>query len=169
MSDKNTKSDTALTSKQAILQSIIENTEVHLAYLDTEFNFIEVNSAYARGSGFGKDELIGKNHFDLFPNATNQKIFETVRDSGQSVEFHDKPFKYANDPQRGTTYWDWTLNPVLNDQKKVVALLLSLQEVTSEYLQKLENKKSVSRLLFMTLVSIFIAETRHISGYENHI
>jgi PAS domain S-box-containing protein len=113
-----------------MLQAIVEETHIHLAYLDPQFNFVWVNDAYALGSGHSKEELLGHNHFELFPNPENQAIFEQARDTGQPVEFQAKPFEYADQPERGTTYWDWSLVPVKDGGGQVQGLVLSLQEVT---------------------------------------
>lgn len=112
------------------LQTIMENTHAHLAYLDADFNFIRVNSAYARGSGQMEQELIGRNHFDLFPNQENEAIFKQVKESGQPVRFQAKPFEYTDQPERGLTYWDWTLVPVKDETGRVQGLVFSLLEVT---------------------------------------
>ncbi len=126
------RSDLALrlTSEGEILQAIIDNTQAQLAYLDPQFDFIHVNTAYAKGSGHSKKELIGHNHFDLFPNAENQAIFERVRDSGEGVEFLAKPFVYVDQPERGVTYWNWTCVPVKDASGRVQGLVLSLLDVT---------------------------------------
>ncbi len=113
-----------------ILQAIMENTHAYLAYFDPQFNFVRVNSAYVHGSGHSEQELIGRNHFDLFPNPENQAIFERVRDTGQPVKFHAKPFEFPDQPERGITYWDWTLAPVTNEDGQVEGLVLSLLDVT---------------------------------------
>ncbi len=113
-----------------VLQAIVEETHTHLAYLDPQFNFVWVNDAYALGSGHSKEELLGHNHFELFPNPENQAIFEGARDTGQPVEFQAKPFEYADQPERGTTYWDWSLVPVKDGDGQVQGLVLALQEVT---------------------------------------
>lgn len=123
-----------------LLKVIMENTDAQLAYLDRDFNFILVNSAYARGSGHTIDDLIGKNHFALFPNQENQKIFERVRDTGVPVEFIDKPFEFVDQPERGVTYWTWTLTPVKDASGDIQGLVLSLVEVT-------ERKKAELALL----------------------
>jgi PAS domain S-box-containing protein len=108
----------------------MENTPAHLAYLDSQFNFVAVNSAYAKGSGRAKEELIGRNHFTLFPNPENQAIFEQVRDTGRPVEFHAKPFEYADQPWRGVTYWDWALVPIKDEAGRVQGVVFSLLDVT---------------------------------------
>ena len=119
-----------LKKERDILEVIMENTKAHLAYLDTKFNFIAVNSIYAESSGHTASELIGRNHFKLFPNKENQAIFEQVRDSGQPVDFRDKPFEFKDQPWRGVTYWDWTLHPIKGASGKVIGLVLSLVDTT---------------------------------------
>jgi hypothetical protein len=66
----------------------------------------------------------------LFPNVENQAIFEQVRDTGQPVEFHAKPFEFPDQPERGVTHWDWTLAPVTDEDGQVEGLVLSLLDVT---------------------------------------
>ncbi len=112
------------------LDTIMENTRTHLAYLDPQFNFVRVNSTYARGSGHSPAELIGHNHIDLFPHPENQAIFEHVRETGWVIEFRARPFEFPDQPERGVTYWDWTLAPVKDAQGQVQGLVLSLVDVT---------------------------------------
>ncbi len=133
-----------LKKERDTLQIIMENTDTQLAYLDTNFNFIRVNSAYAQGSGHRKEELIGRNHFELFPSPENREIFERVRDSGGAVEFKAKPFEFADQPWRGTAYWDWTLAPVKDASGKVERLVLSLTDVTERVLKEQAMQKALS-------------------------
>ncbi|PVX25437.1 MAG: hypothetical protein CW716_07955 [Candidatus Bathyarchaeum sp.] len=132
----------ALATEKKRLKGIMENVDLMIAYFDTNFNFITVNSAYAKGSGYKVEELIGKNHFDLFPDAENQRIFEKVRDTGKQVSFVDKPFEYPNQPEKGTTYWDWTLTPIKNDAGKTDGLVLSLAETTQRMHMEQQLKDS---------------------------
>ncbi len=112
------------------LEVVVENTGAMLTYFDRNFNFVTANRAYIRSSGHTWEELAGKNHFALFPNKENQMIFEKARDTGEIVSFRDKPFVFAAQPERGMTYWDWTLVPVKDSQGKVSGLVLSLIETT---------------------------------------
>lgn len=124
-----------------ILDVIMENTEAHLAYLDYNFNIIKVNSAYLKASGYKKKDLIGENHFFLFPNEENEKIFDKVRRTGKTVKYKAKPFIYENQPGKGVTYWDWTLTPVKDSYKKVKGFVLSLVDVTQRIKSEEELKK----------------------------
>lgn len=136
--------------ERIILEAFLENTETHLAYLDENFNFVVVNSIYAKGSGHSTEELIGKNHFDLFPNEENKKIFERARATGMPVQYRDKPFVYADQPKRGVTYWDWTLTPIKDDNNRVRGLVLSCIDVservrTAEALRQSEERYKLAQ------------------------
>ncbi len=118
--------------RAAELDTIIEHTHAHLALLDRDMNFVSVNSAYAQGCGHRPEELIGRNHFALFPNPENQAIFEQVRDTGVPYEAVEKPFQYADQPERGVTYWNWILAPIKDESGRVREVLLSLLDVTTQ-------------------------------------
>ncbi|MGE5603804.1 MAG: PAS domain S-box protein, partial [Nitrososphaerales archaeon] len=121
-----------LQAERDIMAAIMENTRTQLAYLDPQFRFVKVNSAYAAGSGHTVHSLLGKDHFSLFPNKENEAIFEHVRDTGQPVENRAKPFVFPDQSERGTTYWDWTLAPVKNPDGIVHGLVLALSDVTEQ-------------------------------------
>jgi PAS domain S-box-containing protein len=120
-----------LQKENSVLEEMLNETEnMHLVFLDKDFNFVRVNEAYAKTCGYKPDEMIGKNHFDLYPNEENEAIFRRVRDTGVLAEFHDKPFVFPDQPERGVTYWDWTLKPIKNEAGEVEGLVLSLVETT---------------------------------------
>ncbi len=112
------------------LQRIMENTHAHLAYLNANFDFVHLNTAYAEGAGYPREDLIGRNHFEIFPDPDNEAIFERVVETGQPVSFRGKPFVYSDDPERGVTYWDWSLVPVKGRGGRVKGLVFSLLNVT---------------------------------------
>jgi PAS domain S-box-containing protein len=94
------------------------------------------NSTYAAGSGHSTDELIGRNHFELFPDVENEAIFKKVRDTGEALEFKAKPFEFVDQPWRGVTYWDWTLTPIKGESGSALGLVLSLIDVTESTRKK---------------------------------
>jgi PAS domain S-box-containing protein len=125
-----------IAADRRLLDTIVENTETQLAYLDPGFRFVWVNGAYERGCGHSREELIGRDHFELFPSAENEAIFRRVRDTGQPAVFREKPSEYADQPERGTTYWDWTLRPVKNERGEVEGLAFSLTDTTEQVRQR---------------------------------
>jgi PAS domain S-box-containing protein len=160
------QAEEALAREKELLQTITENTDAMLAYFDTGFNFVRVNSAYARGSGHPAEELIGKNHFELFPDEDNEKIFKQVRDSGKAVAFRDKPFSYKDQPERGITYWDWTLTPVTDTWGNVQGLVLSLVDTTKRV--RLESEMRIKeQAIASSITPIVIADLKGYITYVN--
>jgi PAS domain S-box-containing protein len=135
------KSREALQKEKSILQEVMNGAEnMHLVYLDRDFNFVRVNEAYAKTCGYKPEEIIGKNHFALYPDEENEAIFKRVRDTGVTARFHDKPFVFPDQPEKGVTYWDWTLKPVKDGSGKVEGFVFSLVETT-------ERKKAEEELI----------------------
>lgn len=114
----------------ALLEAAMQTTDVMLVLFDPAFNFVWVNEAYARTCGMRPEEMIGKNHFALYPHAENEAIFRRVRDTGTGVFYKDKPFEFPDQPERGTTYWDWSLAPLKDAADTVTGLVFSLRETT---------------------------------------
>ena len=128
------------------LRAVMEHTQAQLAYLDRDFVFLEVNAAYVSGSGHSRNELIGYNHFALFPDAENQAISERVRDSGESIEYHARPFVFAGQAERRATYWDWTLTPVKDAAGGTQGLVLSLLDVTANIRAAQERERLLAQV-----------------------
>ncbi|NIN96499.1 MAG: GAF domain-containing protein, partial [Anaerolineae bacterium] len=123
-----------------------------------------VNSAYAQGSGYSKQELFGRNHFELFPHAENQAIFEQVRDTGEPATFQAKPFEFPERPELGTTYWDWSLVPVKDENGDVHGLVLSLLDVTERERARQEREAHLASLNTLIAVSEQVLAETTVAG-----
>jgi PAS domain S-box-containing protein len=124
------KLERELRESNELLEKIFATTYFHIAYLDTEFNFIRVNKAYA-AAGLNTPEFYeGKNHFELYPDTENEVIFRRVRDSGEPYSAYEKPFVYRDQPEKGVTYWDWNIQPVKNAAGSIEGLVLCLIDRT---------------------------------------
>jgi PAS domain S-box-containing protein len=132
-----------LNQERDTLEAVMRGAKkVHLAFLDRDFKFVRVNDTYAGACGYTPEEMVGKSLFALYPHPENEAIFVRARDSGQSVEYHDKPFEYPDNPERGVTYWDWTLTPVKDAAGRVVGLVYALYETTARKQVELALKKA---------------------------
>ncbi|AKB47299.1 sensory transduction histidine kinase [Methanosarcina sp. Kolksee] len=120
----------ALQRERSLLESVMRTTDFMLAFFDPQFNFLWANAAYAESCHMKLEDIIGKNHFALYPHEENEAIFRKVRDTGEGVFYRDKPFFYPDQPELGVTYWDWSLVPVKNPNGNVTGLVLSLRETT---------------------------------------
>ena len=147
---ENKRAEQILRSKSELLERIFATTHFSLVYLDREFNFIRVNTAYAKACGCPEDFFPGKNHFQLYPNAENEAIFREVVKTGNAFMIRAKPFANPGHPEWGITYWDWTLHPLKDADGNVEALLLVLLDVTESKRaeQALRDAEARYRLLF---------------------
>ena len=137
----------ALEKEPDLLQAVMNGAKSsHLVYLDRDFNFVRVNEVYAQTCGFRPEEMIGQNHFTLYPHAENEAIFAQVRDTGEGYEAHDKQCEIPAQPERGVTYWDWTLSPVKDSDNYVIGLVYSLYETTERKRMELSFEQSQDSL-----------------------
>ncbi len=136
----------ALLRTNELLEKFFFNIHTLIAYMDRDFNFIRVNEAYARAGGHPPEFFLGKNHFDLYPNEENLAIFQHVVKTGEPYSVIEKPFEYAEFPERGVTYWDWSLQPVKTDLGEVEGLVLSLVDATERVKARLQLAKQNDEL-----------------------
>ncbi len=138
-------SEKRLIESNNLLKVILHHTHFLSAYLDTDFNYILVNHAFAKNFNQPEDFFPGKNHFIQYPNAEYKAIFTEVVATGQPYFVQGKPFVFAHQPERGLTYWDWSLIPVKNETGQVSSLVFTLVDATSrikaEIMAKEETKK----------------------------
>jgi len=114
---------TEKTKQKDILDALMKNSEVRVAYLNTAFDILYVNSAYAKMTDHTLGELIGKNHFKLFPDKKNEEIFKEVVEKGEKSSIMDRPLFSLDGSESEGTYW--TLDPVKSSKGEVKGLILS--------------------------------------------
>lgn len=125
-----------------LMEQMFANIHVLVAYMDEDFNFIRVNNSYADADGRVPEFYVGKNHFDLYPNKENERIFRDVAYSGMPYFAYEKPFEYAEHPERGVSYWDWSIFPIKGKDGRTAGLLLSLLNVTERRQARVEAVRS---------------------------
>ena len=140
----------ALAEANELLERMFSSIELMVAYMDRDFNFIRVNRAYAEADNHPPEFFVGKNHFDLYPSEENEAIFRRTLETAQPFFAYEKPFASAQNPERGGTYWDWSLQPVLEADGEVGGLILCLFNVT-ERIRAREEAEDQRRRLFDVL------------------
>jgi PAS domain S-box-containing protein len=113
-----------------MLEKIFSLTHICVVVMDTQFNFIRVNQSYANACGYPPEFFPSKNVFQLYPHAENERIFRKVVETGEPFTMYASPLEFPDFPDRGVTYWDWTLQPVKDSRGGVEGLILVLLDVT---------------------------------------
>lgn len=139
----------ALIEQSGILEAFFDHTITPLVFLDRDFNFIRVNTAYAKACQRDVSDFAGHNHFEFYPDKENEEIFKRVVATKVPYQAVAKPFSFPDHPEWGVTYWDWNLVPFLDSKGEVDFLVFSLQNVT-------ERKEFQDRMLtHNTLLQLF--------------
>lgn len=134
-----------LAKTNELLEKVFSSIDLMIAYMDKDFNFLRVNRAYAEADERTPEFYVGKNHFALFPNEENEAIFRKVLETGEPYFVYEKPFVYTEHPERGVTYWDWSLQPVKEIDGSVGGVVLSLVNVTER--KEIENRTNATNAL----------------------
>lgn len=142
-----------LIRQKHILEAFFKHTITPFVFLDRNFNFIRVNDAYARACKRDIADFPGHNHFEFYPHKENEAIFKHVVKTKEYFQAIAKPFTFPDHPEWGTTYWDWTLIPVLDDTGEVDFLVFSLKDVTLRKRTEdlLRQNEALLRTVFDTL------------------
>ena len=140
------RSEAKILEQSNLLEMLYKHTHDGIVLLDKEFNFIRVNEAYAKSCARDVSEFPGHNHFEYYPSELI-KDFELVVKTKQAYNILARPFEFPDYPEWGTSYWDLSLIPILDDQDDVEFLLFTLKDVTSRKLAEQEKDQLQTQLL----------------------
>ncbi|MEW6110141.1 MAG: ATP-binding protein [Nitrospirota bacterium] len=128
------------------LENLLESTESKIMVLDKDMIIRTVNSAHERLCRIDKDDIIGKNFFDIFPIGSDddRNMIRQILDKcleGSSHRLSNYP--YIRDDR--TLYLNISLNPLVL-HGEVSGIILSSSDVTEEVNLKEELKNYASKL-----------------------
>ncbi len=121
---------------RAHLEAIQESVPVGIVYLDRDFRVQYANPAAEGFARLPREALVGQCILGLFPGPQGEALFELARTSGEPVQREEVPFVFANQPERGLTYWSGALVPLKDDRGEVTGFVLTVTEVTEQVRQR---------------------------------
>ena len=121
----------ALSRANKLLEDIFTSVHIHIAYLDRNLGFIRVNARFAQAAGYNPEFLVGKNHFQLFPDEENEAVFRRAVDTGEAFHAYEAPFTFSRDPACKAECWDWSLNPLKDADGTVDGLIFTAIDKTA--------------------------------------
>lgn len=140
------QAEKVLQEKEELNQRFFDSIDTLIAYMDCEFNYIRVNDAFAAEKGQLPEYFIGKNHFVLYPHDQNLRVFEQVVKTGEAHYANESPYEFSDQPERGITYWNWSLQPVTSSEGTVDGVVLSQVDVTERKRAQAEAELERARL-----------------------
>jgi len=140
--------DKEIKQKTILLERIFSNTHILIAYLDKNFNFVQVNNTYADFNNKTINYYIGKNYFKLFPDEKYANIFRQVVKTNKPYNVFGEKFHYNRKMKKADdTYWDWSLYPVKDQNNVVDGVILTLLDVTKRVKARQELEETKEQLI----------------------
>jgi PAS domain S-box-containing protein len=150
-----------------MLEAFFQHTISPLAFLDKSFRFVRVNRAYADAYGKHPEFFVGRDYFLLHPETEDRAIFEQVVRTKQPYRDYARLFVNPEDPQRGKTYWNWRLTPLLNEAGEVQTLVLIHEDVTRQEnaMEELEHRANQLQRLTLELTEAEERERQRLAEF----
>lgn len=126
-------------------KSYVENSPHGIFVTDSKGNYIEVNEAACKATGYSKEELLEKNIVDIVPKEERKKVIETFEKLKETGKL-DTVIKYK---KKNGEIGQWQVRAVKNSENKYlgfVTVLTKVKELKERYTKLL---KTVSDVVYM--------------------
>ena len=150
LKESNLRLTRVLESITGLLERLFENSHVLIAHLDSVFNILRVNQAYAQANKHDLDYFAGKNYFSLHANPETQVVFARVLATGEPYFAKAKAWEPLAPRARGDALWNWSVQPVKNERGQVEGLLVCLLDVTRQ--KQFQKERVASERKYRDLV-----------------
>ncbi len=136
------KAQEALRQQLRMTDAFFNQAITCFCLLDRDLKYVRVNEAWARGFNQKVEDFVGRNTV-LFNDSEQYRsywghLFEKVAKTKLPMQVRADPYEFAGQPERGVTYWDWTLQPILDENGEVEFFFFSSNDVTDR--KKAEDK-----------------------------
>ncbi len=119
----------ALNDRLSFIENLVESSVDRIIAMDRNLNYLVWNKKCEEFYGLSKEQVIGKNLLEVFPNTQNSPTYDQLRRvlKGEMIQVHP-PAGIEQD-----FYHEISLTPVRNEQDEVIAILWILHDVTRQY------------------------------------
>lgn len=133
---------------QQILELFIEHAPAAIAMFDTDMRYIAVSRRFLTDYGIEGQDIIGKSHYDVFPELS-ERVKETHKRclAGATERCEEDPFQRAN----GKLEWiRWEVRPWFDKAGQVGGIILFSEVVTQqvEAAERIKESEAKFRDLF---------------------
>lgn len=128
------------------LQQFIDRAPTSLAMFDTEMKYIAVSHNWCRDYGVSKPDIIGRSHYEIFPEITSAwRDVHRRAMRGETVHADEDTFARTN----GSTQWlSWEVSPWLTTSGRIGGIVIVTEDITARKLaeQKLAEQHALMRV-----------------------
>ena len=119
-----------LRQKNDLLLQLFSSIHVMTIYLDREYNILQANDMFITTYGFDSNHVVGKNYFEFFPKADEEKvIFKRAIDTGD-IHFLLAKECLSSKSSQDSRLCDWVIKPIKAGDDHITGILLNIIDVT---------------------------------------
>ncbi len=127
-SSKRKKIEAELSASQVLLTKFVAHTPAAVAMLDTEMRYLQVSERWLHDYKLGDQDIIGKSHYEVFPDITDDWKAVHQRCLAGAVEKCDEDFFLRAD---GTFDWlQWETRPWHKPDGEIGGVIFFTQLIT---------------------------------------
>jgi PAS domain S-box-containing protein len=110
------------------LHSLIKQAPLSIAMFDTNMNYLEVSDIWMTEFGQGIKNLIGCNHYDMYPDLPDEwRIIHQQCLAGAFLKNDDDCFLQKD----GSQYWlRWAVSPWINSEGAIGGIIITSENIT---------------------------------------
>ena len=129
-----------LLNQQSKLEAFVGAAPAAIAMFDTQMHYIAASEKYLDDYRLKDKQVIGANHYDLFPNLPDswRRIYQRCM-LGAIEREEEEEFTYAD----GKEGWmRWEVRPWLDHEYEVGGIILMTEDITERKLQEMELQEA---------------------------
>jgi PAS domain S-box-containing protein len=133
-----------LKEQAAILQAFVDHTPVPIAMYDKEMRYLIVNQSWLVDNNFVGQDIIGRSHYDVFPNIPDRWKEVHQRCLAGATESHEAdPFHRVDG---SIDYIRWQILPWRNAQGEIGGIL-AYSEMITERVKAEEERRNLAAIV----------------------
>lgn len=129
-----------LNDRLHLIESLVQSSVDRIIALDAKMNYLYWNKQAEDYYGLTKEEVLGKNILEVFPQMVNDPSYQQLRKALKGEAIH-----IPIDPSR-QKYFETYLIPIKGENGAVVSLLWTAHDLSQEWQLQEEQRKSQARL-----------------------
>ncbi|MBU0720666.1 PAS domain S-box protein [bacterium] len=143
----NIENENRISNLQELYNNMIDSIDNLIFVKDTDFNYIACNTAFEKFVGKDKNNIIGKNDYDLFEHKTADFFREHDKHMMLGNESLSN-FEWVTYPDDSRRYLLTVKSPLLNSQGKVIGLVGNSADFTEQnhLYELLQDAQSLAKL-----------------------
>lgn len=124
------RAEESLRKSEMKYRDLIENAVDLIFTTDTKGNFLEVNEAFFRNTGYGADEIIGKNFFDYLVDEDKAVAVQAYKITRRGITHN---FEMRAKKKDGNIAWcSFVTRPILDQDGEVASIHFIARNVTEK-------------------------------------